>query len=51
MAPHPIGEIVLPIVVSLPSIVGNEGDGFGLAMETLTLSDQRRGFLAAWPGS
>jgi acyl-CoA dehydrogenase len=36
MAPHPIGEIVFDNCrVPADNIVGNEGDGFGLAMETL----------------
>jgi alkylation response protein AidB-like acyl-CoA dehydrogenase len=36
MAPHPIGEIAFDDCrVPAENIVGNEGDGFGLAMETL----------------
>ena len=36
MAPHPIGEIELKDCrVPAEDMVGNEGDGFGLAMETL----------------
>ena len=36
MAPHPIGEIQFENCrVPAEDIVGNEGDGFGLAMETL----------------
>jgi acyl-CoA dehydrogenase len=36
MAPHPIGEIAFTDCrVPAENIVGNEGDGFGLAMETL----------------
>jgi acyl-CoA dehydrogenase len=36
MAPHPIGEIQFENCrVPAENIVGNEGDGFGLAMETL----------------
>ena len=36
MAPHPIGEIELQDCrVPVEDMVGNEGDGFGLAMETL----------------
>jgi acyl-CoA dehydrogenase len=36
MAPHPIGEIAFnDCRVPAENMVGNEGDGFGLAMETL----------------
>jgi acyl-CoA dehydrogenase len=36
MAPHPIGEIAFDNCrVPAENMVGNEGDGFGLAMETL----------------
>ena len=36
MAPHPIGEIAFHgCRVPVEDMVGNEGDGFGLAMETL----------------
>ena len=36
MAPHPIGEIVFDgCRVPAEDMVGNEGDGFGLAMQTL----------------
>jgi acyl-CoA dehydrogenase len=36
MAPHPIGEIAFTDCrVPAENMVGNEGDGFGLAMETL----------------
>jgi alkylation response protein AidB-like acyl-CoA dehydrogenase len=36
MAPHPIGEIAFDNCrVAAENMVGNEGDGFGLAMETL----------------
>ncbi|HEY6803418.1 MAG TPA: acyl-CoA dehydrogenase family protein [Pyrinomonadaceae bacterium] len=36
MAPHPIGEIAFENCrVPAENMVGNEGDGFGLAMETL----------------
>jgi acyl-CoA dehydrogenase len=36
MAPHPIGEIVFENCrVPAEDMIGNEGDGFGLAMETL----------------
>ena len=36
MAPHPIGEIAFNgCRVPAEDMVGNEGDGFGLAMETL----------------
>src|SRR5215216_6668801 len=36
MAPHPIGEIAFhECRVPVEDMVGNEGDGFGLAMETL----------------
>jgi len=38
MAPHPIGEIVFENCrVPAENIIGNEGDGFGLAMETLDM--------------
>jgi acyl-CoA dehydrogenase len=38
MAPHPIGEIEFKDCrVPVEDMVGNEGDGFGLAMETLDL--------------
>jgi acyl-CoA dehydrogenase len=38
MAPHPIGEIAFnDCRVPVEDMVGNEGDGFGLAMETLDL--------------
>jgi acyl-CoA dehydrogenase len=36
MAPHPIGEIKFENCrVPIENMIGNEGDGFGLAMETL----------------
>ena len=36
MSPHPIGEIELKNCrVPADNLIGNEGDGFGLAMETL----------------
>jgi len=36
MAPHPIGELAFnDCRVPAENIIGNEGDGFGLAMETL----------------
>ncbi|HSE31809.1 MAG TPA: acyl-CoA dehydrogenase family protein [Pyrinomonadaceae bacterium] len=38
MSPHPIGEIEFKNCrVPMEDMVGNEGDGFGLAMETLDL--------------
>jgi len=38
MAPHPIGEILFDNCrVPVENMVGNEGDGFGLAMETLDM--------------
>jgi len=38
MAPHPIGEILFENCrVPAENIIGNEGDGFGLAMETLDM--------------
>jgi len=38
MAPHPIGEIAFADCrVPAEDMVGNEGDGFGLAMETLDM--------------
>ena len=36
MAPHPIGELAfIDCRVPAENLIGNEGDGFGLAMETL----------------
>lgn len=38
MSPHPIGEIAFENCrVPVENMVGNEGDGFGLAMETLDM--------------
>jgi acyl-CoA dehydrogenase len=38
MAPHPIGEILFDDCrVPVENMIGNEGDGFGLAMETLDM--------------
>lgn len=38
MSPHPIGEILFDNCrVAVENMIGNEGDGFGLAMETLDM--------------